>query len=496
MATVHLGMNTIDSMSRTMEHNGLRLLVVDEDKITSSACCELAAALGLITDTVPSAHLVPGLLRDRGFDVLLVNYNNLRDDDLAFLGEIKELHPSVGVVVMSASGSIAGAVEIMRAGATEYLPKPFTSCELTTVLKRAVERCTVQGASRRVRETQCFSQDLENMIGSSQAMKQLRHILPRVAKGSNPVMIMGEKGVGKEMVARTIHAMGLHADRPFIPVDCSSLVPTIMASELFGFVKESFRNGDRSKNGFSAWPSGGTIFLKNIDELPTDLQVKLLHVLTEKDRSSLDVSEHIDITFRVLAGTNHDLAAMVEHGRFRKDLYSRLSVFNMRIPSLRERKQDIRLLVAHFLERMSHKTGTTHALSNDAMRALVGYDWPGNVGELEKSIAIACSLSSSAMLRVCDLPTNLQNFYLKSRRATAEISFPARASQPQQRRTCPAPVLPIADLEKQAILNALRQSKGDKISIARQLGIGKTTLYRKLKEYGISETRNTNNECT
>jgi DNA-binding NtrC family response regulator len=497
MATVHLGTNTIDSMSRTMEHNGkLRLLVVDGDKVTSSVCCELAAALGLIADTAPSPHFVPSLLRDRGFDVLVVNFNTLRDGDLALLSEIKELHPSVGVVVISASGSIAGAVEVMRAGATEYLPKPFTSCELTTVLKRAVERCTVQGAIRRVRETDCFSQQLENIIGYSLGMEKLHHILPRVATGSNPVMIIGEKGVGKELVARTIHAMGLHVDRPFISVDCGSLVPTLMASELFGFVKEPFRNGDRSKNGFLAWPVGGTVFLNNIDELSTDLQAKLLHVLTEKDRTSLDVTQRIDLTVRVLAGTNQDLAAMVEHGRFRKDLYYRLSVFNVRIPSLRDRKQDIPLLVAHFLEQMSRKTGTTHVLSNDAMRALVGYDWPGNVGELEHSLASACSLSSSAMLHVCDLPTDLQNFYLKSRRATAEISFHTRTSQPERSHTCSAPVLPIADLEKQAILSALSQLKGDKISIARQLGIGKTTLYRKLKEYGISEAGNTKNECT
>jgi DNA-binding NtrC family response regulator len=497
MATAHLGTNPIDSMSRTMEQNRkLRLLVVDGDKVTSSVCCELAAALGLITDTAPSPRLVPSLLRDQEFDVLVVNFNTLRDCDLALLGEIKELHPSVGIVVISASGSIAGAVEVMRAGATEYLPKPFTSCELTTVLKRAVERCTLQGASLRVRETDCFSQDLENIIGYSRGIEQLHHILPRVAKGSNPVMIIGERGVGKELVARRIHAMGLHVDRPFISVDCGSLVPTLMASELFGFVKEPLRNADRSRNGLLASPAGATMFLNNIDELPTDLQAKLVQVLTERDRTSLDDDQHIDVTARVLAGANQDLASKVEHGRFRKDLYYRLSVFNIRIPSLRERKQDIPLLVAHFLEKIFHKTGIAHALSNDAMRALVGYDWPGNVGELQESLASASSLSSGAVLHVCDLPTDLQKFYLKSRRATAEISLHTKTNQLERRHACSAPVLPIADLEKQAILNALSQMKGDKISIARQLGIGKTTLYRKLREYSISETGNGSNECT
>jgi DNA-binding NtrC family response regulator len=495
MATVHPGTNTIDSMSRPMEHNGkLRLLVVDEDKVISSVCCEVAAALGLVTDTAPSLHFVPSLLRDRGFDVLLVDFSTLPEAELALLDEIKELHPSVGVVVMSARGSIAGAVEVMRAGATEYLLKPFTSCELTTVLKHAVEHCKLQGASHRIGETRRFSQDLGNIIGHSQGVEQLHHILPRIAKGSNPVMIMGEKGVGKKLVARTIHSMGLHADRPFIRVDCGSLVATLMASELFGFVKEPSRNGDLSRNAFFASPLGGTIFLDNIDELPTDLQAKLLHVLKQRDGSTVDVAHHLDLTVRVLAGTNQELASMVEHGQFRKDLYYRLSVFNLRILPLRERKQDIPLLAAHFLEQMYHKTGTPHALSNDALRALIGYHWPGNVGELETSIASACSLSSGAVLHVCDLPTHLQNFYLKSRRTTAEISLHTNTSQFQRSHTC-SPVLPIAELEKQAILNAVSHLKGDKISIARQLGIGKTTLYRKLREYGISETGNATNEC-
>jgi DNA-binding NtrC family response regulator len=244
---------------------------------------------------------------------------------------------------------------------------------------------------------------------------------------------------------------------------------------------------------------GGTIFLNNIDELPTDLQAKLLHALYGRDGTSADAAHRIEVTVRVLAGTNRDLASMVEHRRFRKDLYYGLSVFNVRIPSLRERKQDIPLLVAHFLQQMSDKTGTTHALSNDALRALVGYDWPGNVGELETSIASACSLSSGAMLHVCDLPTHLQNFYLKSRRAPAEINFHTNNSRLQRKPTClpsGSPIAGLADLEKQAILNALNHCNGHKPSIARQLGIGKTTLYRKLKEYRICETGNTPNKCT
>jgi DNA-binding NtrC family response regulator len=489
MATVQPVTYPMDPMSRPVERNGkLRLLVVDEDTVTSSACCVLAAALGLVADTAPTPHVVRNILRDGAVDILLVDLSTLLGEGLALLDEIKELHPSVGVVVMSASGSVSDPVEVMRAGATEYLPKPFTSRELATVLERAMECCTVQGASRRSRETLPSSHGLGNIIGRSPEMDKLNHILSRVAKSSHPVLIMGERGVGKELVARTIHSNGLHPDRPFVPVDCRSLVPTLMASQLFGFVKKPSMDADRSKKDFLTWPVGGTLFLDNIGELPMDLQAKLLHALKEKDVSLAEVALHVAVHVRVLAGTDHDLAAMVQQGRFRKDLYYRLSVVNLRIPSLRERKQDIPLLATHFLEQMSRKTGTTHMLSDDVLRTLVEYEWPGNVGELENSIATACNLSSGFILHIGDLPTHLQRFYQKNRRATAVVSLYASPSELQRGSACSVPVLPIADLEKQAILNALGSSKGDKVLIARQLGIGRTTLYRKLKEYGISET--------
>jgi two-component system response regulator HydG len=472
-------------MSRPAERAGkLHLLVVDEDAAIRSACCEIATDLGFVPQTVSSIEAARTLLRDQGIDILLLDLRTPLDDGLGLLNEIKALNPGLVVVVMTAFATVPAAVEAMRTGATDYLTKPFATDELTAVLERAFERMmerrTLEGESRRLRETLRSPQGLGNMIGRSPEMDKLYRILAKVAQSSHPVLILGESGVGKELVARSIHSNGPHADRPFVPIDCGSLVPTLMESELFGYVKGAFTGANRSKEGLLASAQGGTVFLDEIGELPLDLQAKLLRALQEKEVRPVGATHRIAINVRILAATNRNLAAMVEQGRFRKDLYYRLSVVNLRIPPLRERKQDIPLLASHFLERMSRETGMMHTLSDDALRTLVDYEWPGNVRELEHSLDRACTLSSGPILHLGDLPTQLQNFHLQNRRPTAVVAPVTGA--PGTNRT---PVLPLAQLEKQAILETLRKLNGDKLLAARLLGIGKTTLYRKLKEYGI-----------
>ena len=475
----------VATMSRPVERTGkLHLLVVDEDAAIRSACCEIASDLGFVPQTVSSIEAARTLLRDQGVDILLLDLRAPLEEGLGLLHEIKALNPALVVVVMTAFATVPAAVEAMRTGAADYLTKPFATDELTAVLERALEqlkeRRTVEGESRRLRETLRSPQGLGNMIGRSPEMDKLYRILAKVAQSSHPVLILGESGVGKELVARSIHSNGPHADRPFVPIDCGSLVPTLMESELFGYVKGAFTGANRSKDGLLASAQGGTVFLDEIGELPLDLQAKLLRALQEKEVRPVGATHRIAINVRILAATNRNLAAMVEQGRFRKDLYYRLSVVNLRIPPLRERKQDIPLLAAHFLERMSRETGTTHTLSDDALRTLVDYEWPGNVRELEHSLDRACTLSSGPVLHLGDLPTQLQNFHLQSRRPVAAAATVLGA--PGSNR---APVLPLAQLEKQAILETLRKLNGDKLLAARLLGIGKTTLYRKLKEYGI-----------
>jgi two-component system response regulator HydG len=313
-------------MSRLVERTGkLHLLVVDEDAAIRSACCEIAADLGLVPETVSTIAAARSLLRDRGVDIMLLDLQAPLGEGLELLNEVKALNPELGVVVMTAYASVPAAVEAMRTGATDYLSKPFAMDELAAVLERVMERRSAEGASRRLREALRSPQGLGNMIGRSPEMDKLYRILAKVAQSSHPVLILGESGVGKELVARAIHSNGPHADRPFVPVDCGSLVPTLMESELFGYVKGAFTGANRSKDGLLASAQGGTVFLDEIGELPLDLQAKLLRALQEKEVRPVGATHRIAINVRILAATNRDLAAMVEQGRFRKDLYYRLS---------------------------------------------------------------------------------------------------------------------------------------------------------------------------
>jgi two-component system response regulator HydG len=302
-------------------------------------------------------------------------------------------------------------------------------------------------------------------------MEKLYRILSKVAQSSHPVLVLGESGTGKELVARTIHAYGPNSQKPFLPVDCGSLVPTLIESELFGYVKGAFTGANRAKDGLLVSAEGGTVFLDEIGELSLDLQAKVRPV---------GATHRVPIKARIVAATNRDLAAMVERGAFRKDLFYRLNVVNLRLPSLRDRREDIPLLAAHFLDRISREHNTKFTLSDEALRAMMHHDWPGNVRELENSVERACALSSGPVLHLGDLPTQLQQQGLEARRIAAIVSESAG-------NRCEPNVKPLAVLERQAILEAIRTLNGDKLQAARLLGIGKTTLYRKLKEYGIAD---------
>ena len=281
-------------------------------------------------------------------------------------------------------------------------------------------------------------------------------------------------------MARTIHAYGPNSQKPFLPVDCGSIVPTLIESELFGYVKGAFTGANHSKDGLLVSAEGGTVFLDEIGELSLNLQAKLLRALQEKEVRPVGSTHRVPIKARIVAATNRDLAAMVEQGTFRKDLFYRLNVVNLRLPALRDRREDIPLLAAHFLDHISRERGAKFTLSDEALRAMMRHDWPGNVRELENSIERACALSSGPLLHLGDLPTQLQQEGLEARRSTARAGEPdAEAGQPQ--------LTTLAELERQAILGAIRALNGDKLQAAKLLGIGKTTLYRKLKEYGIAD---------
>jgi two-component system response regulator HydG len=298
-------------------------------------------------------------------------------------------------------------------------------------------------------------------------MEKVYRIIAKAGQSSHPVLILGESGTGKELVAKSIHFSGPFRNKPFIPVDCGSLVPTLIESELFGHVRGAFTGATHPKDGLLAIAEGGTVFLDEIGELPVDLQAKLLRAIQEKEIRPVGSVKRIPINVRILAATNHDLERGVAEGSFRRDLYFRLNVLTIRVPALRERRQDIPLLAAHFLERQGRETGIEKTISDEALKALLNYDWPGNVRELENCLERACALSSANEIQVRDLPTQI-------------YSAPMDVGSMNPPRTG---IVTIAELERQTILNALAQVNGDKMMAARLLGIGKTTLYRKLKEY-------------
>jgi len=309
-------------------------------------------------------------------------------------------------------------------------------------------------------------------------MKQVHRQVTRMGKARFPVLILGETGTGKEVAARAIHNM--EGQGQFVVVDCSSLVGPLMESELYGYAKGAFTGAHTQKLGLLDAANGGTAFFDEIGELPMELQMKLLRVLQEKEFRAIGGLAQRSSNFRVLAATNRNLPAEVEAGRFRQDLFYRLNVMRLRLPPLRERREDIATLISHFLQRH----GNDHKLAEEVRDALQQYDWPGNVRELEHAVQQMVAMNSGPWITSADLPSTLAN-------RRAERDFESSGAETLTSNgiavagAMPTSITPLADVEKRAILDALKYTKGDRTVAAAMLGIGRTTLYRKLKEYGL-----------
>ncbi len=377
----------------------------------------------------------------------------------------------------------------MRTGAGDYLTKPFTLDELSSTLERAAQRRAFNVESRLLRDRLRTGASMGNLVGNSPEMEKLYRMLSKVATTSHPVLIVGESGTGKELVARSIHTNGPNANKPFLPVDCACLAPAMIEGELFGHARNAVPGNNRAKTGLLASTDGATLFLDEIGELPLDLQGRLLRALQDREVRPIGSDQSVPLTARVVASSFRDLTHLVETGRFRKDLYFRLNIVTLRIPALRERRSDIPLLAAHILERMKGEHGLAYTFADEALHLLTEYDWPGNVRELERAIERACSLSSGPVLHLGDFPTQMQDYQFHAQQTLQQYnqsSLGGDASAVSAVAESLA-VQSIAELEKQAILSTITQLNGDKLMAARLLGIGKTTLYRKLKEYGIGE---------
>ena len=325
------------------------------------------------------------------------------------------------------------------------------------------------------------------LVGKSSRIRQVLHVIQKLGKSRAPVLILGETGTGKEVVARAIHAVA--SAGPFVPIDCSALAGALMESELFGHTRGAFTGAAASKKGLVESAEGGTAFFDEIGELPLDFQAKLLRLIQAKEYRPVGSVAWRKADFRILAATNRDLAREVERGDFRRDLFYRLNVITLRMPTLRDRKEDIQPLAEHFLE----EHGTRHLLTRECLDALLAYDWPGNVRELENAVERMVAMNSGPLLHTADLPSSLQND-IDARKAAQSFATAAVAqtlhrdpASPARAHSAPGSLPSLTDVERTAIIRAIEYTKGDRVMAAHLLGIGRTTLYRKLKEYRLND---------
>jgi DNA-binding NtrC family response regulator len=442
----------------------LSLLIVDDEVVTRSLCADVAAQAGLEVRSSETTEQALEILDRHAVDILVTDLKVPQLGGLDLLKRVKANYPQIAVIVLTQYGTIETAVEATRLGALDYVTKPFHVEDFRSKIERVVHAIELDQENRVLREELRSRPGFGGLIGVAPKMQRVYKLIEKVSQHSYPVLILGESGTGKELVARSIHFSGPRRARPFVPVDCSALVPTLIESELFGHVKGSFTGAQYAKQGLLEAAGDGTLFLDEIGDLPVDLQAKLLRALQEREVKPVGATDRVAIRARIIAATNRDLEAAVRTGAFRQDLYFRLNVVQIKMPPLRERKSDIPQLVSSFLEKFTDSKSSVRTISEDAMRRLMAYDWPGNVRELENAVERAVALGSGPILHAGDLPSNLQ--YAQTER------FPEQGE-----------LVPLEELERRAIFNALRETSGDKLAAARLLGIGKTTLYRKLKQY-------------
>ena len=458
-------MSSKPEVARTFERpSTVSVLVVDDEQTARDLCCDVATDTGLRARGAATTEEALDILDQSAVDIVITDLRVPELGGIELLKRVREHYPQTAVVMLTQFGTIDSAVEATRMGAADYVTKPFHVAELRTKLGRVVRSLETDQENRVLREQLRTRPGFGELIGTSQKMSRVYRLVEKVSHHNYPVLVLGESGTGKELVARSIHFLGDRRNKPFVPVDCSALAPTLIESELFGYVKGAFTGANHTKQGLLESAGGGTLFLDEIGDLPVDLQAKLLRALQEHEVRPVGSNERVAISARVIAATHRDLESAVRSGGFRQDLFFRLNVVQIKLPPLRERKNDIPLLVHTFLEKFSDAQGKVRTISEDAIARLLAYDWPGNVRELENAVERAVALGSGPILHVGDLPSNLK------------YDMPAPLPDKDE-------FLPLEELERRAILRALRESGGDKLRAARLLGIGKTTLYRKLKQY-------------
>jgi DNA-binding NtrC family response regulator len=446
-----------------------RILVVeDEDKLRRVIELQLTSS-GFDVDKAPTAE--EGLKVVDRADLVLSDLRLPNMDGLQFLSLIRRQNTQVPVVMMTAFGSVETAVEAMKSGATDFLLKPFSLDHLMQVVGKALEIRALRDENRQLKEELGRRYEYDNIIGRSEAMQEIFATIERVAPTRATVLLCGESGVGKDLIARAIHYHSPRHDRPLVKINCSAIPENLMESELFGYEKGAFTGANTSKPGKFEQADTGTVLLDEIGDVPPAIQVKLLRILQEREfeRLGSNVTRHIDV--RVIAATNQDLRAALEQGTFREDLYYRLNVVPLNIPPLRERKQDIDFLANHFVRKLVPDSGRkVDGISEAAMERLIGYHWPGNVRELENVIERALILCRGNQLEADDI------------KLEAPRQRPATDSN--QHHFLPEGMT-LDQYEQELIREALHRADGNKSQAARLLGLTRNALRYRLTQMGL-----------
>ena len=370
------------------------LLIVDDEDSYREVLKVIFEAEGYSVSTATNGNKALAHLKNEPCDLIISDVRMPDMDGIGLLRSARELHPDVGVVMMTAFGTIDNAREAFKLGADDFISKPFHNDELKLIVRRTLEKQTLVSENRAFRKAQKASGSLQNIVGSSEKMQELFRMIETVARDQATVLITGESGTGKELFARAIHDLSPRSDKPFIPVNCGAMPENLLESELFGYMKGAFTGADRTTVGMFESADKGSIFLDEIGDMPLSMQVKMLRVLQERRIRRVGAPAEIPVDTRVVAATNRDLRPMVENGTFRRDLFYRISVIPLHVPALRDRREDIPELTDHFVKKFSSRSGKKIGITPEARRVLHVRSWPGNVRELEHTIERAVALTA------------------------------------------------------------------------------------------------------
>ncbi|HMJ14362.1 MAG TPA: sigma-54 dependent transcriptional regulator [Polyangiaceae bacterium] len=449
-----------------------RVLIVDDEQ---SMCELLESALskrGYETAWRTSADQAFEVLDGKDYDLVLTDLNMRDMTGLELCERIVASRPDVPVVLVTAFGSMDNAVAAIRAGAYDFITKPVEMDALALVVERAIQHRTLKEEVKRLRQAAEATRQFDEMIGESPAMRKVNDLILRVADSDANVLITGESGCGKELVARALHARSTRSEGPFVAVNCAAVPETLLESELFGHAKGAFTDARQSRTGLFVQASGGTLFLDEVGEMPLGMQPKILRALQERKVRPVGGNTEVSFDSRLVTATNRDLETEVEERRFREDLYYRINVVRIEVPPLRGRGNDLLLLAQHFIERAASRSGkSVVGLVSAAAEKLLSYDWPGNVRELENCMERAVALTRYDQVTVEDLPEKVRNY---------QSSHVVVASDD------PSELLPMQEVERRYIQRVLKSVGGNKTQAAKVLGFDRRTLYRKLERYGLA----------